>query len=53
MQGQFLYLYQRTDRSSFNIGINTGGTGDDGFSSVERTDELLFAKIILNFDWGG
>ena len=52
MQGQFLYLYQRTDRSSFNIGINTGGTGHDGFGSVQRTDELLFAKIILNFDWG-
>ena len=53
MQGQFLYLYQRTDRSSFNIGINTGGTGHDGISSVQRTDELLFAKLILNFDWGG
>ena len=53
MQGQFLYLYQRTDRSSFNIGINTGGNGHDGFGSVQRTDELLFAKLILNFDWGG
>jgi hypothetical protein len=50
---QLVYLYQRADRSSFQIGVNAGGVGDDGMSSIHKSSQLVFSKLILNLDFGG
>jgi hypothetical protein len=51
LRGQVVYLYQRPDRTAFHVGVNIGGAGTDGMSSVSRTDELVFSKFVLNLDW--
>ena len=50
---QLVYLYQRADRSSFQLGVNAGGLGDDGMGSVHKSSQLVFSKLILNLDFGG
>lgn len=50
---QLVYLYQRADRSSFQIGVNAGGLGDDGMGSIHKSSQLVFSKLILNLDFGG
>jgi hypothetical protein len=50
---QLVYLYQRADRSSFQIGVNAGSRGDDGIGSMQKSSQLVFSKVILNLDFGG
>ena len=49
---QLVYLYQRADRSSFQIGINAGSTGDEGPGSMHKSSQLVFSKLILDLSFG-
>ena len=50
---QLVYLYQRADRSSLQLGVNAGSRGAEGFDSMQKSSQLVFGKIILNLDFGG
>jgi hypothetical protein len=50
---QLVYLYQRADRSSLQVGVNAGSRGDNGFSSMQKSSQLVFGKVIVNLDFGG